>query len=172
MCALLTSTEKIVQIIYRGQVYESNHTKENTSKPAFENLQSTLLKLYCATLELLATSSELFELKLLRKTMHVIIHPERLQDLFKNIDNLETRLSRDEQACQSEKVCTLLKQVDKKELDEILEWISPISYRDRHITVQKARTAETCEWLLRHERFREWQDARSSGTLWLQGLCE
>lgn len=172
MCALLASTEKIVQIVYRGQVYELNHTKENTSKPAFENLQSTLLKLYSATLELLANSSELFELKSPMKTIYAILHPGKTRGLFKDIDDLETRLGRDEQACQSEKVCTLLKQVDKKEQDTILMWISPIFYKDHHISVKKARTTDTCEWLLRHDRFREWQNASSSVILWLQGLRE
>ncbi|RYP17500.1 hypothetical protein DL765_004464 [Monosporascus sp. GIB2] len=52
---------------------------------------------------------------------------------------------------------------------KILEWISPIPYGKHHNTVKEARTSGTCEWLLQHERFREWEDATSSVILWLQG---
>lgn len=38
-----------------------------------------------------------------------------------------------------------------------------------HRTVKEARTDGTCEWLLQHEKFREWENSNSSAVLWLQG---
>jgi ankyrin repeat domain-containing protein 50 len=52
---------------------------------------------------------------------------------------------------------------------EMLEWISPILYGSHHDRVNNARTSDTCEWLLRHQKFREWKEASSSTILWLQG---
>ncbi|RYP07284.1 hypothetical protein DL764_002599 [Monosporascus ibericus] len=81
-----------------------------------------------------------------------------IQDLNKSRDMLSTSLMIDQTA--------LL--LDDERL-KILEWISPIPYGKHHSTVKKARTSGTCEWLLQHERFREWEDTTSSVILWLQG---
>ncbi|SRR6266699_2008562 len=146
MCALLASTGKIVRIVNRGQVYELDHTAENTSKPALKNLQSALADLYSTTLELLANSSKLFSQNTPSQTIYAILHPGKTDGLFKKLDDLETRLALEVQACQGEKVCTLLEQVDKKEQVEMLEWISHVPYDAHHNTVKEARTPDTCEW--------------------------
>ncbi|RYP58533.1 hypothetical protein DL769_008907 [Monosporascus sp. CRB-8-3] len=80
-----------------------------------------------------------------------------IQNLNNSRDTLSTSLNIDQ--------TTLL--LDDERL-KILEWISPIPYGKHHNTVKDARTSGTCEWLLQHERFREWEDASSSVTLWLQ----
>ncbi|RMZ74723.1 hypothetical protein DV737_g5803, partial [Chaetothyriales sp. CBS 132003] len=69
MCALLASVEKIVHIINRGQVYELAYATENTPKPALENLQSVLVELYGASMELLANSSKLFTKNTAERTL-------------------------------------------------------------------------------------------------------
>ncbi|RYP57916.1 hypothetical protein DL770_010551 [Monosporascus sp. CRB-9-2] len=81
-----------------------------------------------------------------------------IQNLNKCRDTLSTNLNIDQTA--------LL--LDDERL-KILEWISPIPYGKHHNTVKEARTSGTCEWLLQHERFREWEDTTSSVILWLQG---
>ncbi|KAI0855166.1 ankyrin repeat-containing domain protein [Xylaria cubensis] len=50
-----------------------------------------------------------------------------------------------------------------------LKWISPVDYGSHHIEVEDNRTLGTCEWLINHERFYEWEDSNSSMILWLQG---
>ncbi|KAK6082585.1 hypothetical protein SCUP515_02340 [Seiridium cupressi] len=52
---------------------------------------------------------------------------------------------------------------------KILEWISPIPYGKHHNTITDARTKDTCEWILQHEKFQGWENAESSVVLWLQG---
>jgi hypothetical protein len=69
-------------------------------------------------------------------------------------------------------VCALLERIDNNEQLEILEWISSIPYRKHHNTVKEARTSDTCEWLLRHKRFCEWEDTSSPVILLLQGFRE
>ncbi|KAK5630889.1 hypothetical protein RRF57_006604 [Xylaria bambusicola] len=52
---------------------------------------------------------------------------------------------------------------------KLLEWISPILYQQHHNRVKDDRISGTCEWLLEHDRFREWEDSNLSTILWLQG---
>lgn len=58
--------------------------------------------------------------------------------------------------------------IEEGNLFETLEWISSVQYRSHHYRVKEARTPSTCEWLLNHEKFHEWE-AGSSAVLWLQG---
>lgn len=58
--------------------------------------------------------------------------------------------------------------IEDKNLIELLEWISPMQYTSHHNRVKEARTPSTCEWLLQHEKFHEWE-ASPSAILWLQG---
>lgn len=62
-----------------------------------------------------------------------------------------------------------LDQADANEHLKILEWISPILYTKHHHIVKDDRTSGTCEWLLKHERFPQWENSGSSVILWLQG---
>lgn len=194
MCALLASTEKIVRMIKRGQVYELVYTIENTPKVALENLQSALVELYSASLKLLANSKELLSKNAAARTVYAILNPGESADFFSKVVELETRLGSEVQVCESgrsatadtrlsdllrgldapltridERVCTLLEQVNINERLEILEWISAMPYRKHHNTVKEARASDTCRWLLERNRFREWEDTSSSVILWLQG---
>ncbi|KAI1123673.1 hypothetical protein F5Y10DRAFT_47475 [Nemania abortiva] len=63
----------------------------------------------------------------------------------------------------------VLERIDYQEQKEILDWISPVLYGSHHDRVKEARTSDTCEWLLAHEKFHKWEDANSSMILWLQG---
>ncbi|KAI0452862.1 hypothetical protein F5B21DRAFT_505938 [Xylaria acuta] len=64
---------------------------------------------------------------------------------------------------------SVLDRMDSKDQNEMLDWISSVPHGRYHNRVKDARTSDTCEWLLRHNRFLEWEDASSSMILWLQG---
>ncbi|KAK1762907.1 hypothetical protein QBC33DRAFT_460474 [Phialemonium atrogriseum] len=194
MCALLLSTEKIVRAVNRGQVYELVYKPENTLELALQHLRDALVGLYAASLELLANSSKLLSQNTAAQTIHAILHPGGTESLFKKLDDLETQLGRDVQACQSawsaaadkrltgllhgldapitridDGVGTLLEIVDWNEQKDILEWISLVPYRKHHDEVKMLRTRNTCEWLLGDDKFREWEKTSLSVILWLQG---
>jgi hypothetical protein len=197
MCALLASTDKIVRIVNRGQVYEGIYKPESThNKPALKNLLDALVDLYKATLELLA-ESELFSKNTPDQIIYAILHPGKTKSLVSNLDDLETKLDLEVQACQSawsadankqltdllyrldapltrvdERVGDLLERVDETEHLQILDWISPILSGKHHDEKKGSRTPGTCEWLLRHDRFREWERTSSSMIFWLQGSRE
>ncbi|SPQ26473.1 155b9fce-3d70-4eae-8d87-6b345046ed02 [Thermothielavioides terrestris] len=194
MCALLASADRIVRVINRGQIYELVYTTETTPELALNNLQAALIDLYSAALELLANSTKLLDKSTITRTLHSILHSGETADLFSNLVKHESELAREAQACESrrsadadtslmrllrelevpltrvdEKVSSLLERVDDSERLAILEWISAVPYRKHHDTVKEARTRGTCQWLLQHQRFREWANASFSVIMWLQG---
>jgi ankyrin repeat domain-containing protein 50 len=68
------------------------------------------------------------------------------------------------------RVAALQDRLDESERLEILTWVSDIPYESNHYTARKERTDGTGEWLLRHERYREWRGSSASTILWLHGI--
>ena len=194
MCALLVSVEKIIRIINRGRLYELVYTRDSTPEDALQTLQTALVKLYSASLELLANSTKLFSKNTAERTVYAILNPDKTSGIISTLAERETDLGREVQVCESSRsaavdgrlteilhgldapltrvdkgVCALLERVEEKERLETLEWISAIPYGKHHNAVKEFRTFHTCEWLLRHERFRKWEDTSSSVILWLRG---
>jgi hypothetical protein len=68
------------------------------------------------------------------------------------------------------RVAALHDKLNESERLEILTWISDIPYESNHYTAREERTDGTGEWLLRHERYREWRESSASTILWLHGI--
>jgi ankyrin repeat domain-containing protein 50 len=194
MCALLASTERLIRILNRGQVYELVYTIKNIPQNIFGRFQSALLNLYGACLELLANLSQLLSRSTAAQTVNAILNPGETEGLYKKLSTLETELSREVQGCEAVRssdidarllnimksleapvtridatVRAVFEHINSNEQIKILEWISSIPYGKHHDTVKNARTPDTCHWLLQHKKFGEWEDASSSMILWLQG---
>ncbi|KAH7160654.1 hypothetical protein EDB81DRAFT_782712 [Dactylonectria macrodidyma] len=90
-----------------------------------------------------------------------LLNRENVQELLK----LMTEFPRTIQ----DQVQLVLEQISAEEQLRILEWVSPIPHGKHHMIVREARTSGTCEWLLDHEKFTEWEDSPSSMIMWLQG---
>ena len=88
-----------------------------------------------------------------------------LEDLLRPLDPLLTRTDT--------AVSKVLKRVEAAEYDKLVEFISPVPFRDVFDIVKRTRTPGTGEWLLAHESFQEWESIPSSSTLlWLEGNCK
>lgn len=195
MCALLGTTEKVVRVISRGQVYEQVYLP-NTPGASLDtlqkNLESGLLKIYSTALELLADSGTLLSKNTARRTLEAIVHRGDAAGALAEIDQQEDDLLRDVQACESrrsaeadnrmigmletlnkpiaridEGIDSILERVDDR--IDILEWISPIPFGKNHDNVKETRTPGTGEWLLQHRDYRDWEGKNSSVLFWLQG---
>ncbi|KAH8901279.1 hypothetical protein GQ53DRAFT_850827 [Thozetella sp. PMI_491] len=194
MCALLAGTAAVSAAIYRGMLYQRIYAPNNTPPEALENLHSALVNLYQSCLELLACSSKLFSANAARQTAYALFHPGKAVGLISQLDKLETKLASEVQLCESSRsaaadeqlvermrlleapmsrvdsnVASLLQKMGDAEQQETLSWISPVKYGAHHDTVREARIPDTCQWLLRHTRFQEWEDFGSSAIVWLQG---
>ncbi len=60
--------------------------------------------------------------------------------------------------------------MDDDECRRILQWVSSVPFGKHHDLVNETRTSGTCEWLLDHKKFTEWECSSSSVILWLQGI--
>ena len=67
------------------------------------------------------------------------------------------------------RVAALCERLDNSERLNILEWISGIRYEENHFFARQRRIGGTGEWLLQHEKYREWRASSASVILWLHG---
>ncbi|KAI0902839.1 hypothetical protein F4823DRAFT_637780 [Ustulina deusta] len=79
------------------------------------------------------------------------------------------KLTKDSHRSIQDQIEIVLDRMSNEEQIKMLEWISPVQYGKHHKRVEEARTSGTCEWLLQHKKFCEWEEANSSVILWLQG---
>lgn len=197
MGALLGTTEKIVRIVSRGQVYEQiylvNSSEEDGNKLS-QSLEEALIGIYRTSLDLLADAGSLFSQNTARRTLEAIINPGSVSGGLSSLAAQEDELLRDVQACETrrsaaaddrmiemlnclnaplvrvdENVQKLLDQTDEVERIRLLKQISPIQFGTHHDNVRDTRISGTGEWLLQSREFRAWEETDSSGIFWLQG---
>lgn len=197
MCALLGTTEKVVRIISRGQVYEQVYLSQTPGSSLGDhqrNLESGLLKIYTTALELLGDSGKLFSQNTARRTLEAIINPGKSVGALAEIAEQEDELLRDVQVCETKRssdsdkrvigiletfndpifridkgVNKVLEKLNEPERIKILEWISSIRLGKHHDTIRGQRTPNTGDWLLQHDDFRSWETKKISALFWLQG---
>lgn len=197
MAALLATTEKVVRIISRGQVYEQVYLGETPSSALGESqrsLESGLLGIYVTALELLADSGSLFKKGTARRTLEAIVNPDKATGSLAAIAEQESQLLLDVQACETKRssdsdkkvvgmletfndpifriakgVNKVLEEMQDSQRIKILEWISSVQFGKHHDNVKFQRTPNTGDWLLQHDDFRAWEDRRDSALFWLQG---
>ncbi|KAL2783157.1 ankyrin repeat-containing domain protein [Aspergillus keveii] len=197
MCALLATTERIVRITSRGQVYEQVYLPKEPGaemQSIHKQLEGALLKIYTTSLELLADSGKLLDSNTARRTIEAIVNPGKFQGQLSGLKEDEEELLLDVQACEvqrssdadntmidmlktfndpivriDEGVAHLLAHMNESDRIEMLEWISPVPFGKHHDGVSEDRTPGTGDWLLTHEDFRNWEARNSSLLFWLQG---
>ena len=89
---------------------------------------------------------------------------EQIQLLKQILADLQPRILRVDS-----RIASLRKRLDSSERLSILEWISGVCYEENHFFARRGRTSGTGEWLLQHERDREWRASSASMILWLHG---
>lgn len=89
---------------------------------------------------------------------------EQVQTLKHILVDLQTPILRIDS-----RVASLCERLDSSERQGMLEWISGICYEENHFFASQERTSGTGEWLLQHERYREWRTSSASMILWLHG---
>lgn len=59
--------------------------------------------------------------------------------------------------------------LSEEQKTKILQWFSPLPYQQYHVQASTDVLADTGNWLLRDERFKEWGSSSSASILWLRG---
>ncbi|KAL2809119.1 ankyrin repeat-containing domain protein [Aspergillus granulosus] len=197
MCALLATTERIVRITSRGQVYEQVYLPSGPGvemEPIQKQLEAALRKIYTTSLELLTDSGKLLDSNTARRTIEAIVNPGKFQGQLSGLKEDEEELLLDVQACEvqrssdadntmidmlktfndpilrvDEGVAHLLAHMNESERMGMLEWISPVPFGKHHDGVSEDRTPGTGDWLLKHRVYQNWEKKNSSLLFWLQG---
>ena len=168
-------------------------------EPAVANLESALVTLYAAMLRFLSTANQLYGKNVAARAIHGILNPDKVASFVGECQSLEERVDIEASNCErtysraklgecgerlkqllvdlqepivrvDSRVTALHDRLDESERSEILTWVSDIQYESNHYTARKERTDGTGEWLLRHERYREWRGSSASTILWLHGI--
>ncbi|KAF9768135.1 hypothetical protein IL306_014595 [Fusarium sp. DS 682] len=84
-------------------------------------------------------------------------HTELLESLDKPLKRIDDGVER------------VLKALEENERQKALDSISTIPVGADHTAITDVRTEQTCEWLIRHAEFREWEESSYSSLFWLQG---
>lgn len=194
MGALLLTTEVVVSITSRGQVYEEIYLAQADEGPILavqERLEKSLVNLYKTSLELLASSNKLLSSGTARNILEAIVNPGKATASLAALGGQEDALLKDVQTCEVSRSSTadkrsnemlemlqspmarvdagvsqLLTHVDEQERIAMLEWISPIQFGMQHDNFRENRTPGTGEWLVEHEDFDRWKDKPSSVLFW------
>ena len=59
--------------------------------------------------------------------------------------------------------------LQEEKRSKILQWLSTIEYAKHHNNNKEGLLEDTGLWLIRGERFRDWQNSTASSFLWLRG---
>ncbi|KAL7931999.1 hypothetical protein V8C35DRAFT_308211 [Trichoderma chlorosporum] len=190
LVAIFGCAEKVLSLMRRGAVYEIVYLRDAPSNNATEDLQDTLVNLYKEILQLLTHALERLNEGQGRQFLRALISPGEGTELVSALSIYEHKLSMTVQACGAvqlqehqkllqslraplrrvdENIKMLVEHLQEKSLDEALDYISAISIGNHHLEKRETRAPETCEWLLNHPRFLEWEESSCSSILWLQG---
>ncbi|KAJ4854237.1 ankyrin repeats (3 copies) domain-containing protein [Trichoderma breve] len=174
LAAIFGCAEKVLRLMRHGRVYEDVYLSGGSCNGATENLKDALVDLYKGLMELLTHAfvrlNEGQGKQFLRalvsggegaKLISALTEQEQHQTLLKSLDeplkNVENTVKK------------LLQKVEDGTVEQALEYISTIPIGEHQQEKREARTPRTCEWLLNHSRFIEWERSSYSSMLWLQG---
>lgn len=189
----------LVRTIRCGKTYESIFREKikNQYADLWTDFQSALLKLYVASLRLLIYALRQCDKRTGRRLVNALLNPSKAQDQISDLETCRSNLREVVMDCRSkieddvdatvmeflekfsmfnsvieQRFDELFERLDKQEVMNILDWISPYRELDRHLIKAEARTPETCGWLLESSIFKKWEQSSSPAVMWLQGLRE
>lgn len=85
---------------------------------------------------------------------------KEIKSLLARLDGVSLPLTRID-----DRVARLLEEVENKELERLMDFISSEQFGKGHATYKDTRIQDTGDWLIAHESFQDWQAIASSSTL-------
>lgn len=196
---MLMTTETLIRNIGCGETYEAIFRRKIKAQDPklWSSFQSSLLKLYVASLRLLAYTIHQCTKHTAGRLVQAFLNPTQTQNQVSDIDNCLSDLHEYVKACQAQlgselddnvkklldyfsifnsfvdqRFSELFERLDADERTKVLDWISQSKPFDRHDAKASIRTPDTCQWILDSPRFKDWEQSLSPKVLWLQGSRE
>lgn len=164
------------------------HADQELHEKVLQDLEDAIVCMYKAALELLCHADERFREGQTTQFLRALSNEGQGQALVTSLVEKEREFDRAIGRCAAFESNTqkhaleklnknfddLLKTVNmtilnQESVDKELENISPISVRAQHLERLNDRVGGTCEWLLRHWKFKKWESSNHSLILWLKG---
>jgi ankyrin repeat domain-containing protein 50 len=200
MGALLVGLDTVTNLINRCKIYEILYLNDGQAGQAFSNLEIALVKLYAAMLRFLASANVLYDSNTGVRILRALLEPNKVADFVDQCEKLQAQVDVEANNCDhtdnrvaharmaelerllvdltapiirtDRQVTKLWDRLNDSKRTKILAWASSIPYEDNHYTARQGHVASTGEWLLNHERYREWRGSSASMILWLHGIRE
>lgn len=191
---LVITIDKLSYLIHRGAIYEKLYPPEISSTDVDDNLHGAMIGLYATILRSIALCHRLFTRSTTKRAMHALFNPGHVSEILKECDKLEQRVEYEAHNCErtrsqeadaeakkllgmleepvlrtDERVFKLLERTEERDRLDILDWVSKVLYGSNHQRVTDSRATGTCEWLVTHKSYQEWQSESASIILWLYG---
>lgn len=164
-----------------------------------KQLSQVTVQLYAKLLSFLAYYIRLMNKNTVGKALHAFLNPDEISDMLSAIGKLEIRTTTAANLCGKNidllaihqtnenfleaqgKLRELVSRLDTYTLQlweklnedervKILQWVSDIPYESDHYTAKKGIIEGTGRWLMQHETYKTWRDAKESTVLWLNGI--
>ncbi|MCJ1264207.1 hypothetical protein MMC22_004078 [Lobaria immixta] len=182
--------------IYEALYLKGEHSNQEPWKQPVINLTSALVALYSTMLSFMGSAIRAYDQGTITRTLHPIMNPAEVIDFLDKCQALENAVVREVDDCEhilqaspeehiqklkqilddmqapmriDSRVAALCEELNISERLRLLEWISNIRYEENHFHARQGRIRGTGEWLLQHERYREWRTSSASMILWLHG---
>ncbi|GAW17761.1 hypothetical protein ANO14919_072280 [Xylariales sp. No.14919] len=196
LAAMLGCATQVLPLVRCGAVYEKVYLKDIAEQfdEAATNLREALVNLYVKILQLLFHATHYLDKNVAVRFLHALLYPSESEESIQGLDKAGAQLSTAVQACQSvqskgnnaearkllqsldeplrhidEGVKTILETVSADDRSKMLDTFSTVRFGDQHLRRTRYRIEGTGTWLLRHQKFYEWETSSSSSILWLTG---
>jgi hypothetical protein len=175
-------------------IYQEVYLGDPSSSTTRDDLKETLIGVYKACLEFLAFVHEQLRQGNIHRFLHELMEPGQGEKRVSDVKALEQKLDAAARACEAvanrdrgnehdqwlrslqlpvkridDTVTHVLARLEENERKRVMAYLSTIPVGSHHNEKCNSRTEGTCEWLVSHPKFREWEDWSCSSIFWLQG---
>ncbi|KAL7755782.1 hypothetical protein ACKLNR_014309 [Fusarium oxysporum f. sp. zingiberi] len=183
---------RVLEMVYTQESMHIGETQDEIklSQQGLDNLREELIKLYSALLSALKYSYLISSQHKVKRKATAIFNSSELVSIHQDLEAQHKKVIDRGEDCRKilshtlsrksldllrsiqpslteigDRVRELLVRIDESERRETLKSISAILYRAHHEEVSGKRTAGTCEWILKKEKFIQWEESDSSVTI-------
>ncbi|KAH7200451.1 hypothetical protein DER44DRAFT_750705 [Fusarium oxysporum] len=183
---------RVLEMVYTQESMHIGETQDDIklSQQGLDNLREELIKLYSALLSALKYSYLISSQHKVKRKATAIFNSSELVSIHQDLEAQHKKVIDRGEDCRKilshtlsrksldllrsiqpslteigDRVRELLVRIDESERRETLKSISAILYRAHHEEVSGKRTAGTCEWILKKEKFIRWEESDSSVTI-------
>ncbi|CCT69586.1 related to vegetatible incompatibility protein HET-E-1 [Fusarium fujikuroi IMI 58289] len=184
----LVFSGRVLERVYTNESINSQGPQEEVEigQQCIDSLHDELIKLYCALLGALKYCHSIVSQHKVKRKATAIFNSSEVASIHKDLAAQHTKVLSCGETCHKflshvlsrksldllaqvqpslaelgDRVRELLVQIDVSERRKTLGAISSVMFRSHHEEVSRKRTKGTCEWILRKNKFIQWEESDS-----------